>query len=69
MKNLITITLLLLVTACSEDNIAQSDKKTTPKNDHIWKAQTDALQQTKDLAEQLNEQFKQKEKQLQQAKE
>ncbi len=69
MKNIITIILLLFIAACSDDKVAQSDKKATPKNDHIWKTQTDALQKTKDLAEQLNKQFKEKAEQLEKARE
>jgi hypothetical protein len=67
MKNLTLIFLLLALISCNEDSNDKSAAK--QKNDHIWKTQTDALQDAKDLAEQLNEQFKKKSEQMEQAKE
>ncbi len=64
--DLISLTLFSLVfslISCSD-----SSNDNTTKNDHVWKTQTDTLKQANDLAEQLNEEFKRKEKQLQDAR-
>jgi len=61
------IVLLIFITlsfiACSDNNAEK------PKNEHIWKTQTDALQKTKDLAEQLEDEFKKKMEQMEKSQE
>ncbi|MFV1983508.1 MAG: hypothetical protein ACC657_08200 [Thiohalomonadales bacterium] len=64
MKNIILISILITLIACSENT---DESAPPPENDHIWKTQTDALQQTKDLADKLNEEFKKKQQQMQDA--
>lgn len=55
--------------ACSDsDTVAENPPETETKlsnKDHIWKTQTDALKQTQQLREQLEQQARQKQKQLQ----
>ncbi|MFV2061382.1 MAG: hypothetical protein ACC653_11920 [Gammaproteobacteria bacterium] len=60
--SLTLFSMIVTLPACSEN----SDDN-APKNDRIWKTQTDALKQADDLAEQLNNEFKRKEKQMQEA--
>ena len=64
MKNSILISIIITLAACSGDT---NDNETTPKNDHIWKTQTDTLDDAKNLAEQLNEEFKKKAQQMEEA--
>jgi len=66
MNKFIYISILSTLVACSDN---PDNETPTPKNDHIWKTQTDALKKAEDLAEQLNEQFKKKAKQIEQARE
>ncbi len=60
-KNILLLFILFTFTACNNDT---KEEVTAPKNDHIWKSQTDSIKKAKDLAEQLNEQFKNKAKQM-----
>lgn len=64
MNNSIIIFFVLILAACSEN---ANDKTPAPENDHIWKTQTDALKKAEDLAQQLNEEFKKKAKQMEEA--
>ena len=67
MKKLNLLALLIVITsfmvACSEDN--DSDNK---KGDHVWKQQTDTIQQSKDAAKKLQESLKQQQEKMEQSK-
>ncbi len=64
-KNIILLSILFTFAACNGDS---KEETTTPKNDHIWKSKTDSIKKAKDLAEQLNEQFKKKAEQMEKIK-
>ncbi len=49
---LLLLATALLLGACSDNN---DDKAKT--GDHVWKTQTDALQQSKDVAKELQKNF------------
>jgi len=63
MKRLLLTTLLaILMTACSGE-----DPESRPPGDHVWKSQTDALEQARDIGARADEESRRREQLLEQA--
>ncbi len=63
MKRLLLTTLLpVLVAACSGE-----DPESRPPDDHVWKSQTDALEQARDIGARADEESRRRERLLEQA--
>lgn len=53
---------ILMVTglfSCSDDKLNNQGKKPLPNTEHIWKQQTDALQDAKDAAKKMQDSLNQ----------
>jgi len=62
MKRLLLTALLpALVAACSGEN-----SESRPADDHVWKSQTDALEQARDIGARADEESKRREQLLEQ---
>ena len=63
MKMLLLTTLLAILSAsCSGE-----DRESRPPDDHVWKQQTDALEQARDIGARANEESKRRERLLDEA--
>ena len=63
MKRLLLPALLpILTAACSGE-----DPESRPANDHVWKSQTDALEQARDIGARANETLQRREQLLDEA--
>lgn len=63
----LSIFIVASLLSCSDDKLNNQDKKQTSNSEHIWKQQTDALQDAKDAAKKMQDNLNQQQQKIDQS--
>ena len=63
----LSIFIVASLLSCSDDKLDNQDKKQTSNSEHIWKQQTDALQDAKDAAKKMQDNLNQQQQKMDQS--